>query len=363
MIICFDCKITTKEILDNLISAGHYKDYNEIMNLAIDNLSLLEGAMQNSGGLVIQRKEVINPQTIASETNHPVITSDIKIINPPEIFTAFDKVPTDIIIPNIPENTSFGNLKIPFTEWLFGQYNRFLPVKMSCRSIANHQIHNMGGIKLDSEPILISKEVLEYVKILKKIEKKNKLGRDELLTIALPSTEKDEEKSLLRYANQFVVYKNSNNQLQGLLFDLKLLNFTSSNNYESVSLTKYGWEFAKFPNPILEDFQDFPAEKFSEEEQIYIIDHIINNVPIEKSAYSLIISELEKGNNTPDQLDKAIEEQFAFTDETRPSQAFLSTQRSGAISRMIDLNLIERIREGIRVKYRVTEKGIKYFLV
>ena len=39
------------------------------------------------------------------------------------------------------------------------------------------------------------------------------------------------------------------------------------------------------------------------------------------------------------------------------SQSFLASQRSGAVSRMSDLGLIERRREGVRVFYAVTDDG------
>jgi hypothetical protein len=42
------------------------------------------------------------------------------------------------------------------------------------------------------------------------------------------------------------------------------------------------------------------------------------------------------------------------------SQSFLASQRSGAVSRMSDLGLIERRREGVRVFYAATEDGVVF---
>jgi hypothetical protein len=36
-------------------------------------------------------------------------------------------------------------------------------------------------------------------------------------------------------------------------------------------------------------------------------------------------------------------------------QTFLTTQRTGAISRMVDLGLVTRQKEGLRVTYRITD--------
>ncbi len=42
------------------------------------------------------------------------------------------------------------------------------------------------------------------------------------------------------------------------------------------------------------------------------------------------------------------------------SRAFLSTQRAGAISRMTDLGLVVRVREGLRVAYVASHFGKQY---
>jgi hypothetical protein len=42
------------------------------------------------------------------------------------------------------------------------------------------------------------------------------------------------------------------------------------------------------------------------------------------------------------------------------SQSFLASQRSGAVSRMSDLNLVSRVRDGIRVSYVLTDEGTAF---
>jgi hypothetical protein len=42
------------------------------------------------------------------------------------------------------------------------------------------------------------------------------------------------------------------------------------------------------------------------------------------------------------------------------SESFLASQRSGAISRMEDLRLVLRVRDGVRVFYDVTDIGERY---
>jgi len=366
VIICFDCKDNIKDILDNLINRRRYKDYNELINIAIENLSQLESAMKNSGGLVIQGKQSL---TSEHDINDMVLKSakDENIDNTTKEFILNNFSLKNLIKPNtsIPEIHRTTWVKediIHVKDWLFGQYNRLLPAKISCRSLAIQQTKSSQELPINDIPMLVAKEALSFAKYLKIFEDKYNLERDDLLSIALPSPEKDEEKSLLRYANQFVVSKNSNNQLQGMLFELKLINYSSAEDIEHISLTQPGWTFSQIKNPILEDFQETPNHKFSKEEIQFLIKHIIKFVPKENSAFRTIIRELTIGNNTPEEIDKAIQEKFSQNGKFSISKSFLSTQRSGAISRMIDLKLIERVRQGIRVKYIVTDLGKRFFL-
>jgi hypothetical protein len=316
--------------------------------------------MKNSGGIVIQKEDNKEGRGLEKETYEKLGDSPEKEYIQKR-FAIFVKIPNKISIPEIPESKWNKDEEIPVENWFFGQYNRLLPAKISCRSIANHQIRETNGLQISDIPIVVAKEALYFAKHLNQLEVKHNLSRDDLLSVALPSPDKDEEKSLLRFANQFVVSKNSNNQLQGLLYDLKFINFSTDENNDFISLTQPGWEFAMLQNPIMEEFQRFPTQKFSEEEKLFLIEHIKNNVLVENYAYRLIVSELEKGNNSPDNLDSAIKSHYEHRNKDI-SNSFLSTQRSGAISRMIDLDLIKRVREGIRVKYFSTDLGRLHFL-
>ena len=42
------------------------------------------------------------------------------------------------------------------------------------------------------------------------------------------------------------------------------------------------------------------------------------------------------------------------------TRAFLTTQRAGVISRMSDLGLVQRLREGIKVKYVLSARGSEF---
>ncbi|KMP10272.1 hypothetical protein UR09_06815, partial [Candidatus Nitromaritima sp. SCGC AAA799-A02] len=90
------------------------------------------------------------------------------------------------------------------------------------------------------------------------------------------------------------------------------------------------------------------------------VPHIMESVPRETSAYKEILKIISSGGKNPDDLNRALREHFFKGAETKFSDAFLSTQRSGAISRMVDLGLIRRIRAGVKVRYSIPKSGKEF---
>ena len=138
--------------------------------------------------------------------------------------------------------------------------------------------------------------------------------------------------------------------LAGLPVDLKLVDRDQARSPQ-ILLTEAGWSFAVMRNPILDEGKDGRQSRFSNEEIEFLISHIRNQVPIEALAYKLVLEAIAQGANTPDKLDHVLEEYLPKREHRPFTRAFLTTQRAGVISRMIDLNLVKRIRDGIKVTY------------
>jgi hypothetical protein len=177
------------------------------------------------------------------------------------------------------------------------------------------------------------------------------LQRDDALALGFPSSAEKAEKSRLRYANQFVGSLNKRGVLSGLLVDLKLVNLMDTRK-PRIQLTKPGWDFALLHNPVLDE-KDPTGAKFTSEERSFLIEHIQNTVPNEAFAYRVLLNAILAGANNPDALDEAVQPHVPRR-EKRITREFITTQRSGAISRMADLGLVTRERSGVRVTYSVT---------
>jgi len=176
-----------------------------------------------------------------------------------------------------------------------------------------------------------------------------------MLSTAFPG-HADPDKGRIRYANQFVAGTTKRGELTGLPFDLRLLNKTSAESTK-VSLTAAGWKFALMQNPVLDKVDESPVEKLSAEERVFLLEHISENVSVERSAYWAILTAIRKGHDSPEKLRIAFN---ALEQETDKTRLYFATQRSGAISRMSDLGLLRRDRNGIRVRYGITSEGMTF---
>jgi hypothetical protein len=206
----------------------------------------------------------------------------------------------------------------------------------------------------------VSKQAAVLGDYLAKHDERNNLKRGEALATAFPRTGADAGKGRLRYANQFVASVNRQGNLSGLLADLKLIALADGRDAQLL-LTEAGWNFAALDNPVFDGVQEYPAQKFTDYERGFLLDHVNRSVPVEDSAYRMILEAVQRGADTPDALDAFLAEKFMTSGSGKStSNSFLSTQRSGAVSRMADLSLMRRQRNGTRISYVVTDQGTQY---
>ena len=212
-----------------------------------------------------------------------------------------------------------------------------------------------SGVEAEQAARTVANQAAELGIYLQSIDDKFHRLRDEMLSTAFPGR-LDPDKGRIRYANQFVASVTKQGQLTGILVDLGLLNRMSTDS-SRVSLTEAGWKFALMPNPVLDAQTENPTAKFSPEERTFLLDHIATNVIVERSAYIQILNALHEGYDNPQKLRAAFSK---VERETAKNKLYFSTQRAGAVSRMADLGLLRRAREGIRVRYGITDDGVAF---
>lgn len=359
MVICFDCNRRTKTEIDGLMATGRYRDLGELVAVAVANLAVLHARVATEGTVVIDggpRESGSNGRVRAEQKIRPAArdrsddavagwrSSLLPVDEPPERFAPISLSPSE---PGRP---------VPLTNWVFGQFNRLLPAKVNCRMLAHLIRHEPNGVGLSTSATTIVRHAAVLGDYLASLDRRYEIDRDQALATAFPRTGNEGDKGRMRYANQFVANSNKAGELSGLLIDLKLINSVPGKE-PRLLLTEPGWNFARLPNPIIDGSTDLaenlPLTKLTDEEQRFLLDHIQASVPVERFAYSAITEAINGGADTPSELDAALLK-YAPRDK-RNNTSFLSSQRSGAVSRMSDLGLICRIRDGVKVRYAVTD--------
>lgn len=378
MIVCINCNAETKAKMDSVLKKGHYKDYSELMAVAVDNLWMLEREVAEKGALVIGEglatslipsvsalaekfkpasieKLVATPSSQINSAIVPFAPVEPYSVHIPKLFLAegLDKLSCATVEVPLSENTLET---FTLDRWLFGQYNKLLPAKANCRALVRLTAGQENGVPMDTTVTMITEAAALLGDYLANHDRLHKIGRDDTLATAFPRSDPDAEKSRCRYANQFVGSVNSQNVLSGLLCDYRLAGLTSE--YKPRLLpTEQAINLARLTNPILDVCQNRPTQKFSSEEIIFLLDHIHSFVPVEAFAFHTLIQAITDGADTPDKLDETLQVLVPTDSKRSLSPSFLTSQRSGALSRMTDLRLITRARKGVRVLYAVTEQA------
>lgn len=364
MIILFHSSPEIKRVLDDLLETGNYRDYSEIISLAVMNLEVLHNETEEVGILLngitgIRNKIAISNEAIRSE-DHPIkpeihkgkSTYSSKL--PQLLEQLHNKIPP-VVFPKV-EKADPIKAKLPLDQWIFGQHNRLLPVKVSCRAIGNLMMTEGSGVQLKHFASRIADSAASLAVELRRVDKKHGLKRDEALATAFPAPGKRRHKSVDRFISQFIAQTTRQGRLTGLPADLKLITKVEGLD-DLITLTEAGWEFAALSNPILDDDRSLPTEKLSQEERDYLLNHILRSVPVESAAFLEILEFIHAGSDTPVSIDKALKNTLSKEKIEKFSDSFLSSQRSGAISRMVDLHLVVRVRDGIRVRYSATKSS------
>ena len=381
MIFCINCKTDIKKKMDTLLTKCHYKDYSQLIEVAIENLWILEHEVAEKGALFIDggwssqnklsgrlqsdKKRPINPLTPTPITSRPNKAARAPLASPtpppthiPELFLSEGLADLSCNTIELPQ---MEVLEETFTldRWLFGQYNKLLPIKANCRAMVRLTTGQKNGVLLETLSTQIAEAAQFLGDFLADHDLRHNIDRDEALATAFPHSGSGVEKSRTRYANQFVGSINSQKALSGLLWDYRLIGLTLENGPRLLP-TEKAILFAQLTNPILDGCQTTPAQKFSKEETTFLLEHIRSCVPVEAFTFQTLIKAVADGADTPDKLDESLRSLIPNETNRSLSPSFLTSQRSGALSRMADLGLISRQRKGVRVLYVITDLGYNF---
>jgi hypothetical protein len=355
MVFCIECSRESKEQLDELVASGNFTGLSEVVAVAIANQLVLSKSAGSAP--VIVGPTGSDSRAAQTRTGHSSSeNSSSRVSRIPSLFLLSAEYRREpVALPPKAIHSFRKQDRISQAHWIFGQHNKLLPAKVSCRALANLLHEAPAGLEVGEAARKVANHAADLGAYLQAIDERFNRVRDEMLSTAFPGRS-DPDKGRIRYANQFVSGITKKGQLTGLLVDLGLLNSLPTEN-PKVSLTEAGWEFALMPSPVLDGQTENPPTKFSPAERAFLAEHIANTVIVERSAYLQILNAIHEGYDSPEKLRAAFN---SVEKETPKNKLYFSTQRAGAVSRMVDLGLLRRDREGTRVKYGMTDDGVGF---
>ncbi len=341
-----------KRRADALVERGLYPDFNTVMTVGLHNLLVAEeeAARTVHGGIPA-------PAEVPSSAKPASPMTSLKAELPPAIrWDGSMSVPKKLIVP-LPADLFRADQTVPVERWVFGQQNRVLPAKINARLFVMLIAERASEVELFDAATEIAKRAGMAYDFLNALDKRFGHGKDDLLSTGFP--EPESEKAISRYANHFVAYESTQGNLTGMLLQWKFAGVKRVKNKTYLLPTQACIDFAALPNPLLDHpVVEKPIAKLSPKEIAWAVEHIRKHVPVEASAFTSILTGLSDGHRTPDGIDEYVREHAK--DKVDVSAAFVSTQRSGAVSRMADLNLIKRQRDGTKVEYEMTALGAEW---
>jgi len=329
------------EKVNEQVRLGKYKSPQEFFLTAIQNQLYYEEEPSVAAAPIIESR---HKGSTSTESVMMSLTSNIHLLS-------------DRPDPGTVRTVSVSNL--PRSDYLWGQYNRFLPVKVVTRVASNL----VKRYSTDHIPLAELHETCAKIAsdLGKELERKDRqLGRKRGTIIAAGfPIGRDQNKSTLRFSNQFVGYLAKQpepklDRLEGAAPVLKFIELKrDENNSVTASMTEFGVKFASLTNPVI-DLKNY-ANPLSEEEAKFILAHIASQLPTEAKLIRLILTAVKEGIATPERLNDKVGK---FNPDWKKGEA--STMRSGIVSRIRELGLLTAEKDGVKVTYKLTRSADEY---
>jgi hypothetical protein len=255
------------------------------------------------------------------------------------------------------QKTKLTHLPIPdnANNILWGQYYRFLPVKVGVRVLLN--MYTEYFPELSDFTDKVTNVALPFRHQLAKLDRTDRRSFGELLSASFPT---HDEKSVKRFVNHYMLYvRTSDMTLLGMMPELKLINVKSDENGKvRIGLTNFGSKFALLENPAIDLNK---PESLSGDEINFLINHIADNLPAEYEHMIRALTAIEEGKKTRRELNAVLKEYYLkYRKNIEWSDTVVNTMRSGLVSRLNELGLVKREKFGKNVRYHMTDTGKKY---
>lgn len=348
--------------IKELIDAGEYEDFEQFIESAcLNQVVLSKNSDTKKEQNLVKTEEVsdIKHDLKAYQTTFIPCIKDQKVSKKPERKTRSGKSkktpPESIQIKDYDIQRALDIFRKPVSndlpeflpqmeeytkEWPWGQTNRYLPLKMVVRAVANvSQNSKWPRLNEISNALLEPSSVLGSA--LLQADRSAGRKREQSLATALPRLEKED--SAKRFVNTFM----GSITPTGIFYPggAFYYGFISRIENDIIGLTKSGVEFSQLENLILDGDPNSANETLSDAERSWLHKYAMS-LPGEGGAFKIAIDALGKDKVSPDEFGKRVAEMLNLTDDGGFRIRF-----NGVVSRIIEIKLLKRSWQGTKAFY------------
>lgn len=326
-----------------MVSLGLFKDPDHFIEIACRNQIKAEEGERTWG---IDSAFPSSARSKLPETRSSILSRIEKLLQAPSEGVRTSSKPT--------------HKMVVFSEKpLWGQYYRYLPVKIGVRVLCNLVDGNPVPLREFQETAAQTAKNLRMH--LEDIDRRNQYGVGKKLATSFPSGTRE---SLKRYVTQFLVdARTSDGKLTGFMGRLHFASIKDEKGETYVCPTEAGLAFASIPNPVLEGSECKGSSKaLSNKEVDFLLDHVRRNVGAEHEHMAQVLAILQRGSKSGKELNERLKPFYAgFQNSEKPwTPAMINTMRSGVTSRLDELGLISRTQAKRGSPLTSTPRGLEW---
>ncbi|HJR47040.1 MAG TPA: hypothetical protein VJ799_02680, partial [Nitrososphaeraceae archaeon] len=223
--------------IEGIIRMKGFRDFQHFATVALENQVAWEtGDITGKGvtnALDLQISQLNKAVSPGNEVLEATMTANENLLRMPSQKPELSHLPS-------PENAN---------NILWGQYYRFLPVKVGVRVLLNMYTEHLPELRDFTEKV--TNVALPLRHQLAKMDRMDRRSFGELLSATFPT---NDEKSVKRFVNQYMLHlRASDMTLLGMMPELKLINVISDENgIAKIGLTNFGSQFALLQNPAID---------------------------------------------------------------------------------------------------------------
>ena len=233
---------------------------------------------------------------------------------------------------------------------LWGQVNRVFPIALGLRALGHLTLTHPDGVPVELWHEDATNGAIGLRARLKQWDEE--AGRVPGMRWAIGMPEATPE-SRHRYMNQFLGIPKPSGIADGACLFLGLAVARQTPEGTLVLPSAEGARWAGLTNPVLDSGDGVPRSTFSDPEVEFYVHHL-ERYRTAESNFMRAVGGLVAQGHSREELDSAIAESF-------PEMSHVSsTMRAGVLGRMSDLGLVERVRSGSKVEYRLTSLAIRF---